>query len=75
MCVECRVAAVKSLPVFHHSEVLIFWVDCLQLTLIYKLQNFRKVVVHVIIIDQCNETEIKTKSRYQLFIAALFLSM
>ena len=42
---------------------------------VYNHQNFLKVVVHVIIIDQSNQTARETKSRYQLFIAGLVLSL
>ena len=38
-----------------------FWVDVLQYVfsicdIVYKRQNFLKIIVHVIIIDQCNQT-------------------
>ena len=42
--------------------------------IVYKSQNFL-VVVHVIIIDQWNQTARLTKSRYRLCITALFLSL
>ena len=42
--------------------------------IVYTGQNFLNVAVHVIIIDQWNQTGRLTKSRLRLFIAELFLS-
>ena len=72
---------IVAIPRYLHLH---FWVNCLQSC--HSIHNAKKKkkkkkkkilqeVVHLMIIDQCNQTMRNTKSKQRLFIAALFLSL
>ena len=52
-----------------------FWVIVYNRTVVYKRQNCLKVVVHVIIIDQWNQTARSYEILVTAIFAALFLSL
>ena len=76
--VKHKIVIIKPLCNIHFLAITVykpsFGSTVYNRVIVYKHQNFPKVVVHVIIIDQCNQTASQMKSSW-LFIAALFLSL